>query len=405
MNKLISGIVAVGIYFGLVFIILLYYNVHEEKAKNYVEKNSNRVTVTLVNSDKTVFNKSSKVTTPTKGVDPSQSIKQQIIPPIIPIPIPIPVPKKQAVKTVPKVKAEPKKLVQPKEDRRKKEKEARVKAEQKKRELARIKVKEENRRAERVARLKKEKEIKRLATVKANKEAKRQERIKKDKEVKRLATIKANKEAKRQERIKKDKEVKRLATIKANKEAKRQERIKKDKEVKRLATIKANKEAKRQERIKAERERKKLVEAEAKKNQQRSKDLFASVTTSSRPKPVKEPSQVRHNSSVTDRIKNTHLSGQISNRNRERGVENAYIAKVQSLLHNWPAESNYKGSQVKIKFTIYSSGKFKFRLTSRSPNQNFNQGLIEYLKQLQRIGFGQHSKSTPYDIAVTFRAR
>ena len=196
-----------------------------------------------------------------------------------------------------------------------------------------------------------------------------------------------------------------MATIKANKEAKRQERIKKDKEVKRLATIKANKEAKRQERIKAERERKKLVEAEAKKNQQRSKDLFASVTTSSRPKPVKEPSQVRHNSSVTDRIKNTHLSGQISNRNRERGVENAYIAKVQSLLHNWPAESNYKGSQVKIKFTIYSSGKFKFRLTSRSPNQNFNQGLIEYLKQLQRIGFGQHSKSTPYDIAVTFRAR
>ena len=108
---------------------------------------------------------------------------------------------------------------------------------------------------------------------------------------------------------------------------------------------------------------------------------------------------------MTDRIKNTHQSGQVSNRNRERGVENAYIAKVQGLLHNWPAESNYKGSQVKIKFTIYSSGKFKFRLTNRSPNQNLNQGLIEYLKQLQRTGFGEHSKSTPYDIAVTFRAR
>jgi len=66
-NKLVSsGLVAFSIYIGLIFLILLYYNVHAIKAKNFVEKNADRVTVTLVNSDKTVFNKSAKESSPTK---------------------------------------------------------------------------------------------------------------------------------------------------------------------------------------------------------------------------------------------------------------------------------------------------------------------------------------------------
>jgi len=75
MNKLTSGIIAIGIYLGLLFLILLYYNVHERKARNYVNKNSNRVTVTLVNSDKTVFNRSSKHSTPTKPLRVHHPIK------------------------------------------------------------------------------------------------------------------------------------------------------------------------------------------------------------------------------------------------------------------------------------------------------------------------------------------
>ncbi|MCK4442068.1 MAG: hypothetical protein KAU90_08665, partial [Sulfurovaceae bacterium] len=84
MNKVISGILAISLYLGLIFLILLYYNMHNIKVKNYVEKNSNRVTVTLVNSNKTVFNKSSKHSTPTKPLRVHHSIRPQkshIVPP------------------------------------------------------------------------------------------------------------------------------------------------------------------------------------------------------------------------------------------------------------------------------------------------------------------------------------
>jgi type IV secretory pathway VirB10-like protein len=89
MNKLISGIVAIGIYFAFIFLILLYYNVHKQKAKNYVEENSNRVTVTLVNSDKTVFNKRSKINIPKKPV-PKHQTENKAHHAITPIPVPIP---------------------------------------------------------------------------------------------------------------------------------------------------------------------------------------------------------------------------------------------------------------------------------------------------------------------------
>ena len=54
-NKLLSGMTALTIYLGLIFLILFYYNIHKTKAKNYVEKDSGRVTVTFVNSDKTFY--------------------------------------------------------------------------------------------------------------------------------------------------------------------------------------------------------------------------------------------------------------------------------------------------------------------------------------------------------------
>jgi len=59
-GKALSGIVALSIYLGLIFLVLFFYNIHKTKAKNYVDKNDNRVTVTLVNSDKTVLNRSDK---------------------------------------------------------------------------------------------------------------------------------------------------------------------------------------------------------------------------------------------------------------------------------------------------------------------------------------------------------
>ena len=78
-SKTASGIIAVAIYFLLIYSILLFYNVHKRKAKNYVEKNSNRVTVTLVNSDKRLLNRSSKVSTPNRPVPKIKSIPKQVV--------------------------------------------------------------------------------------------------------------------------------------------------------------------------------------------------------------------------------------------------------------------------------------------------------------------------------------
>ena len=347
MNKLISGIIAISIYLGLIFLILLYYNVHEIKAKNYVEKNSNRVTVTLVNSDKTVFNKSSKVSTPTKPrrvhhhIKPKKAHISHIVPPK---------PKKVLTHLKPKIKKS-KKIYTP------------TKKEIKAKKVAK----------ERLKRL----EIQRVANIKkakAKREAERLAQISKEKKKKAEAKAKARARARAR--------AKAIAKAKA-------ERIKKEKEKKRLA------------RIKAEEDRKKRIK-------ERSKNLFSSVNISSPKKapktPPKEPSRIRHNSSVADRIRNTHQSGRVSNRNRERGVQNAYIAKVQKQLNNRNAQSNYKGQSATIMLTIMSSGRFRYTI-NRSSSGALSSGLREFLEQLNRIGLGQHNKSTPYRISVTFRAR
>ena len=88
-SKTASGVVAVAIYLLLIYSMLLFYNVHKQKAKNYVEKNSNRVTVTLVNSDMTILNKSSKVSTPNRPVP-----KVKSHPKPIPVPLRRDIPKK-----------------------------------------------------------------------------------------------------------------------------------------------------------------------------------------------------------------------------------------------------------------------------------------------------------------------
>jgi hypothetical protein len=316
MNKVTSGILAIGIYLALLFLILLYYNVHKIKSKNYVEKNANRVTVTLVNSDKTVFNKSSKITIPKKPTPRqhhTKKIKHHTVAPVVP--------KKQRVKRIVPSK------------------------------------KEINR--------KKIEEAKRVARAKARREKEKKER-------ERLARIKREKEKKERER---------LARIKREKEKKERERL---------------------ARIKREEERRRRIK-------ERSKNLFSSVRTHNSPR--KEPrivhsseSRVRHTSRVVDRIRDTHQSGRVSNRNRERGVVNAYIAKVERQLNNWNAQSNYKGQSATIKLTIMSSGHFRYRVRHSSSGE-LTRGLKGFLDQLNRIGLGQHHKSTPYIIEVTFRAK
>jgi len=88
----------------------------------------------------------------------------------------------------------------------------------------------------------------------------------------------------------------------------------------------------------------------------------------------------------------------------ESGVENAYLAKVENLLKGWPAQANFAGEEIDIRLKIYPDGHFDYEILRLSGNPDFNHELISYLKQLQRFGFGPHSRSKPYDIEVKFIA-
>ena len=147
------------------------------------------------------------------------------------------------------------------------------------------------------------------------------------------------------------------------------------------------------------------------------KDLFSSVKTKDvtkrpvkqRPKPVfvphKSPSSIKHNSSISDKIKNTHQSGRTSNRNRDKGIKNAYVSKVKRHLNNWNADSVHKGKRVTLKLTIYSSGKFSYTILSGG-DSNMKKSLSRFLDRLNRMGqLGRHSKSSPYSIKVNFTVR
>lgn len=450
-KKIISGIAAVLIYFLLIYIVLLNYNRHEEKAKNYVDKNSNRVTVTLVNSDKTLINKSTKENN-TKKPLPQSNLIPAVIPPIIPLKTPI------KLKTPTKIKVkEPIKRVRPPKpniklrDRAKKEKErvrqvqikkdkvakersrqAQIKKNKMVKERARqAQVKKDKANKERAkkarikeAQVKKDKAVvkerARQAWIKKDKAAKervKQAQIKKDKAVKkeraRQAWIKkdkaakkraAKKERERLARIKKEKE----ATTRANEERERASRVKKDraakKERERLARIKEEREAtKRAERAR-ERERQARAKKERERRQaQRSQDLFSSVNTQQqRREPVRQQSRVHH-TSAADRIKNSHQSGRTSTKNQDSGVKNAYIARVKRHLNNWSAQSNYAGHNATIKLTIRNNGKFRYVIT-RTSSGSLSSGLREFLAQLNRMGLGRHDKSSAYVITVHFKA-
>ena len=89
----------------------------------------------------------------------------------------------------------------------------------------------------------------------------------------------------------------------------------------------------------------------------------------------------------------------------DSGVENEYLAYVQSMLEGWPAQSEYAGEKVKVLLEINPSGFFEFKIKSASNNYDFNDGLIEYLEQLQEIGFGRHKGDRTYQFEAEFIAK
>jgi outer membrane biosynthesis protein TonB len=88
----------------------------------------------------------------------------------------------------------------------------------------------------------------------------------------------------------------------------------------------------------------------------------------------------------------------------DSGIENRYFAKVEEKLKGWPAQSEYAGEKAKVWLKIAPDGYFEFKVLSASNNDAFNEGLIAYLKQLQRLGFGAHKGTRAYEIEVEFIA-
>ena len=146
------------------------------------------------------------------------------------------------------------------------------------------------------------------------------------------------------------------------------------------------------------------------------KDLFANVSSSKKitkpkldmkitDKPVKPKKssliKVSDKPSASQLVSNS-LKVQKSS---DSGVENAYLAKVQSLLEGWPAQSEYAGEKVKVLLQIEPSGFFEFKIKSASNNYDYNDGLVEYLEQLQEMGFGRHKGNRTYQFEAEFIAK
>lgn len=90
---------------------------------------------------------------------------------------------------------------------------------------------------------------------------------------------------------------------------------------------------------------------------------------------------------------------------KNSGIENKYFTKVQSLLETWPAQTEFAGERAMVKLYVKPTGMFEFKVKSKSNNVDFNLGLIDFLMQLQGIGFGPHHGGKTYEFEVEFIAK
>jgi len=148
------------------------------------------------------------------------------------------------------------------------------------------------------------------------------------------------------------------------------------------------------------------------KNQSKNtSDLFTNIKSdkpiaaTQKAKPSSKPSApIATNISQSPSSVASELISKEFSKKGDAGVEDAYKSKVKSILQGWPAQSSYAGERAKISFVIQPNGDFDFKIIQPSANEEFNQGLVQYLKQLQRVGFGPHAGSRAYLFDVNFIA-
>jgi protein TonB len=149
------------------------------------------------------------------------------------------------------------------------------------------------------------------------------------------------------------------------------------------------------------------------KPKKQAKDLFKNIKTSKKKKlKIQVSDKPIENKSKNNLIKVSSMSASErinaslkSQKRSDSGVENAYFAKVQRMLEEWPAQSDYAGEKAKVILYIEPSGFFKFRIVSQSGIPAFNRGLEEFLEQLQVEGFGPHNAGRTYKFEAEFIAK
>jgi len=213
---------------------------------------------------------------------------------------------------------------------------------------------------------------------------------------------------------------KKLPKLKKPPKAKKKKHIIKKKSLKHTKSIKKrDRKVLKKTKVKRKIVKKQKIKTEDKnitKKQQRIKttDLFANlkvkqkkhplITISDKPiisKPKQNLIKLSDKPSALKMV-NSSLKKQ---KNMDSGVSNQYLARVQRILEDWPAQSEFAGESVKVLLFIKPNGKFEFEIKSASSNPNFNEALIEYLRQLQPIGFGRHKGHRTYNFEANFVAK
>ncbi len=140
--------------------------------------------------------------------------------------------------------------------------------------------------------------------------------------------------------------------------------------------------------IKKKIKKKKIVK---KKKEVSSSDLFKSIQT-------KKPKTKKNFIKTTDKPK--------VSKSDLKNKMNAYGAKITAILYDgFPEQEEFAGNQVDIKLIIYPSGRFRFQVIRYSSNIEFNEILIQYLEQLQSIGFQRHDNLKAYTFNIEFIAK
>lgn len=152
---------------------------------------------------------------------------------------------------------------------------------------------------------------------------------------------------------------------------------------------------------------KKVTPKETKPKVSSTKELFDSIETKYKPPKNTTQNKTESIDSLFGGFGNSKSKSSTTGvqESRDSGVVNPYFARVEEILFGWSAQSEFAGQKATVWIRIEPSGKFRFRVTTASRNPEFNRGLIEYLRELQKSGFGKHEANRAYELEIEFIAK